>query len=285
MSDKKPSSSKRNKTSGGKGGGLARNSKLATRNSSQMESARAPRVRSDRSPSRAEAPAGPRRRWKLKLAAGLVLTGLLFLLYPLPGIVLMRWHEPGPTAFMRLHLERAGKSAKIRQDFVPLGQISSHLREAVIVSEDDAFFDHWGVDLRALKESVETNLEKRRFARGASTITMQLAKNLYLSPEKSLLRKGRELAITLLLEAALPKERILELYLNVIEWGPGVYGAEAAARHWFGTSAAKLTSAQAAALAAAIPTPRKSNPAKPSASLARKRDRILERMRKKGVLR
>ena len=126
------------------------------------------------------------------------------------------------------------------QRWVSYGRISPNLKRAVLVTEDAAFWEHDGVDFEQLKESIEVNLERMEFERGASTITQQLAKNLYLSPSKNPIRKLRELLIARRLEAELSKQRILEIYLNVIEWGDGIYGAEAAARTYFGKSAAEL---------------------------------------------
>jgi monofunctional biosynthetic peptidoglycan transglycosylase len=146
------------------------------------------------------------------------------------------------------------------------------------VAEDSAFWKHEGIDFDQLKESMEINLERMEFARGGSTITQQLAKNLYLSPSRDPLRKVRELLITRRLEAALPKARIFEIYLNVIEWGDGIWGAEAAARTYFGSSAASLSREQAALLAAAIINPRLYSPAHPPARLLRRQRILLSRM-------
>jgi monofunctional biosynthetic peptidoglycan transglycosylase len=148
----------------------------------------------------------------------------------------------------------------------------------VILAEDSAFWQHDGLDYAQIKESIEVNLERREFARGASTVTQQLAKNLFLSPSKNPIRKLRELMIARRLEAQLSKRRILELYLNVIEWGDGIYGAEAASRAYFQRPASALTADQSALLAAAIINPRLLNPARPSARLARRKHLILGRM-------
>jgi monofunctional biosynthetic peptidoglycan transglycosylase len=148
----------------------------------------------------------------------------------------------------------------------------------VLVAEDDAFWQHEGVDFEQLQESLEQDWARGRLARGGSTITQQLAKNLYLSPSKNPVRKLRELIIARRLEAELKKARILELYLNVIEWGDGVYGAEAAARTYFQTNAGSLGPAESALLAAAIINPRVLNPARPTARLLRRQQLILRRM-------
>ena len=152
------------------------------------------------------------------------------------------------------------------------------LRRAVVVTEDSAFFDHEGVDLKELRASLEVNWEEGRFSRGASTITQQLAKNLYLSPSRNPIRKLKELLITRRLEAALTKRRILEIYLNVIEWGDGIFGAEAASRAYFGKPAAALTPEEAALLAGAIINPREHSPARPTRRLRRRQQIIVRRM-------
>jgi monofunctional biosynthetic peptidoglycan transglycosylase len=161
---------------------------------------------------------------------------------------------------------------------VPYGRISQHLKRAVIVTEDSAFWQHGGIDYDQLRESMEVNWERGEFARGASTITQQLAKNLYLSPSKNPVRKLKELLITRRLEAELSKQRILELYLNVIEWGDGVWGAEAAARRYFHTSAADLNASESALLAGAIANPHIMNPGHPTARLRRRQEMIMRRM-------
>ena len=162
--------------------------------------------------------------------------------------------------------ERRAASSTIRQRWVPYTQISNNLRRAVVVTEDSAFFDHEGIDVKELRASLETNWEEGRFTRGGSTITQQLAKNLYLSPSRNPIRKLKELLITRRLEAALTKRRILEIYLNVIEWGDGIFGAEAASRAYFGKPASALTPDEAALLAGAIINPREHSPARPTAA-------------------
>jgi monofunctional biosynthetic peptidoglycan transglycosylase len=166
----------------------------------------------------------------------------------------------------------------IRQSWLPYSRISSHLKRAVVVTEDAAFFDHDGVDLAEIKASIERNWEEGRFTRGASTITQQLAKNLYLSPSRNPVRKLRELFITRRLEASLGKRRILEIYLNVIEWGDGIFGCEAAARTYFGKSAADLTREEVALMAGAIINARELNVARPNRRLLRRQEIVLRRM-------
>jgi monofunctional glycosyltransferase len=169
--------------------------------------------------------------------------------------------NPARTRLMEQRAEEArGRRVRAVQAWVPLSRVSRHLIHAVLASEDQSFFGHAGVDWNAIEESIGRNVERRRFARGGSTITQQLAKNLYFGTRKSLVRKARELVVTRWLEADLEKARILELYLNLIEWGDGVYGCEAAARHWHGKPAAELSVAEAAGLAAMVPNPRRINP-------------------------
>src|SRR5262249_11176768 len=151
-------------------------------------------------------------------------------------------------------------------------------------TEDARFFEHGGVDWDAVKKTVERDWQERSLSRGGSTITQQVAKNLYLSPSRNPVRKVREMMIAWRLESALDKERILEIYLNIAEWGPGVFGAEAAARHWFGRSAADLTAAQAARLALALPNPVKRSPRVASRALDRRAARLVRALRRGGLI-
>jgi monofunctional biosynthetic peptidoglycan transglycosylase len=220
----------------------------------------------------------------LRLAAAgaaLFFAYLAYVYLTLPDVRILATENPKTTAFMELRkreAEEAGRPFSIRQRWTPYNQISNNLRRAVLVAEDAAFFDHEGIDLKELRASLEHNWEEGRFERGASTITQQLAKNLYLSPSRNPVRKLKELLITRRLEAALSKRRILEIYLNVIEWGDGVFGAEAAARAYFGKSAAALAPDEAALLAGAIINPREHNPAKPTRRLLRRQQIIARRM-------
>ncbi len=175
-------------------------------------------------------------------------------------IVWYRANPPGETAFMaqRLaELRARDPKATLQYRFVPYARISSHLKRAMIAAEDAKFVDHDGFDWDGIRIAMEKNRARGRIVAGGSTITQQLAKNLFLSPSQSWLRKGQEALIAAMLEALLPKQRIFELYLNVIEWGAGVFGAEAAARRHFGVGAAQLTVEQAARLAAMAPSPRR----------------------------
>jgi len=199
----------------------------------------------------------------------------------LPDVRPLRTTNPKTTAFMELRASEAharGMPDVRDRRWVPYARISQNLKRAVIVTEDSAFWKHEGIDYVQLREAMEENFERLEFARGASTITQQLAKNLYLSPSKNPMRKLRELLITRRLEAELTKQRILELYLNVIEWGDGVWGAEAAARHYFHKPAADLSPGESALLAAAIANPHIFDPGHPSARLHRRQEMIMGRM-------
>ncbi|HEX9879687.1 MAG TPA: monofunctional biosynthetic peptidoglycan transglycosylase [Candidatus Binatia bacterium] len=200
----------------------------------------------------------------------------------LPDVSALRTTNPQITSLMRLRagqFREKGHPVVRHQIWVPYRTISAHLKWAVIVNEDASFFQHGGIDLFELKEALRDDLlEAGRFKRGASTITMQLARNLYLSPRKSIVRKIRETLIALQMERVLSKHRIFEIYLNVVEWGSGIYGAEAASRHYFDKRVSTLTVSEAATLAALLPDP--SSP-DPSALRARK-DRILRRLRAQG---
>lgn len=176
----------------------------------------------------------------------------LYRTFATPCIFYLNYLPPYRTAFMR---EYDGEK-KLRYKWVDLKNISAYLKQAIILAEDDKFYSHNGFDWEAIKKAAEYDLKKKHFARGASTITQQLAKNLYLSSTKNPLRKIKEFFIALKLERELPKDRILELYLNVAEWGDGIYGAEAASRHYFNTSAANLGKHDAAFLAAILPKPK-----------------------------
>jgi monofunctional biosynthetic peptidoglycan transglycosylase len=195
--------------------------------------------------------------------------------------------NPARTRLMEQRAEEAdakGRRQRVAQSWVPLSAVSRHLIHAVLASEDQNFFGHEGVDWKAIEESIERDVERRRFARGGSTITQQLAKNLYFGTGKTLVRKLRELVVTWWLEADLTKTRILALYLNLIEWGDGVYGCEAAARHWYGKPAADLSAAEAAGLAAMIPNPRRLNPRVSPSRHERATRRVLWLMSQAGYI-
>lgn len=189
--------------------------------------------------------------------------------------------DPGPTSFMEQRLAelRAKKpKAELKHRWVDYERISNHLKRAVVAAEDAKFIDHEGFDWEGIQRAIEKNQRRGKVVAGGSTISQQLAKNLFLSGERSVLRKGQEAIITMMLEWTLSKRRIFELYLNVAEWGEGVFGAEAAARHYYGVSAAHLTPEQAARLAAMLPRPRFYDRNRGSRYLAQYTDRILARM-------
>ena len=207
--------------------------------------------------------------------------GAAYLYLSLPDVRSLRTQNPETTAFIELRAREArvkGLPPRRVQRWVGYARISPNLKRAVLVAEDSGFWQHEGIDFEQMKESMEVNIERLEFARGGSTITQQLAKNLYLSPSKNPIRKVREILIARRLEAELTKQRILELYLNVIEWGDGIYGAEAAARTYFAKPAADLGPSEAALLAGAIVNPRLLTPAHPTARLRRRQQMIMRRM-------
>jgi monofunctional glycosyltransferase len=219
-------------------------------------------------------------RWVLG-ALGVGFAYVAYVYLTIPDVRVLATTDPATTAFIELRRAEAhdaGKSFTLRRRWVPYGRISNQLKRAVIVAEDSAFFEHEGLDYGQIRESIESSLEDGGAVRGASTITQQLAKNLYLSPSRNPMRKVREIIITRRLEAALTKRRIFEIYLNSIEWGDGIFGCEAAARAYFGTSAAQLGASEAALMAGAIINPRVHSPAKPTRRLLRRQQLILRRM-------
>ncbi len=220
-------------------------------------------------------------RWLIGAFVVLSLMVAAFQLYLLAHLIWWRSHNPAMTAFMesRLSLMRQAKpSAKLLFVWAPYGKISDNLKRAVLTSEDDKFVDHDGFDWEGIQKALEKNERRGKIVAGGSTISQQLAKNLFLSGERSLLRKGQEAVITVMMEGVMDKERILEIYLNVVEWGDGVFGAEAAARYYFGTSAAQLSASQAARLAAMLPRPRFFDRNRNSPYLARRTESIEKRM-------
>jgi monofunctional biosynthetic peptidoglycan transglycosylase len=212
--------------------------------------------------------------WVAALVAG-------FYLFSLIALVALRRVDPPLTmvqAQRRIEAWARQKPYTRRQEWVPLGSIAPNLQHAVISAEDGRFFQHRGIDWKEVQKVVDQDVEDGRLGRGGSTITQQLVKNLFFTTSRSVLRKGVELTLAPLAELVLPKKRILELYLNVIEWGPGVYGAEAAARFWYGGGAATMNRDQAARLAAVIPSPLRRKPARMNAYSAE----ILRRMEQTG---
>lgn len=215
-------------------------------------------------------------RWCARLALGFV--ALSFAL-----VTLYHWVDPPVTPLMLLRAGEdalAGRPVRIDRRWVPLRDVSPALVRAVVAAEDARFFTHWGVDTKEVERTLAYNERQAgRRMRGASTITMQCARSVFLWPGRTWLRKAVEVWLALLMEQLWGKRRILEVYLNVVEWGPGVYGAEAAARRSFGTSAAALDADRAALLAAALPAPRRFDPGAPSPSLRRRAATIAARAR------
>ena len=216
--------------------------------------------------------------WLALAAAG------IFLAVQLSFLARIWWwidHNPGTTAFMDARLEKMRQrnpGAALRHAWVAYDRISPHLKRAVVVAEDSRFVDHEGFDWEAIEKAREKNRAKGKVVAGGSTISQQLAKNLFLSAERTPWRKGQEALITVMIEHLMDKRRILEIYLNVIEWGDGIFGAEAAARHYYQTSAAALGPEAAARLAAMVPNPRFYDRQRNTAWLGRQTQRILARM-------
>ena len=220
------------------------------------------------------------------LVAAVVLVVVLYQVWIFGHIWWWKSHNPASTAFMESRLEglrEKNPKAVLKHQWVEYEKISPHLKRALIVSEDDTFVDHEGFNWEAMQKALEKNQKKGKVVAGGSTISQQLAKNLFLSGSRSLLRKGEEAIITLMLEALLDKQRIFEIYLNVIEWGDGVFGAEAAARHYYGISAARLSAEQAAKLAAMAPRPRFYDRNRNAPWLLKKTSIILMRMQSAEV--
>jgi len=225
--------------------------------------------------------AGTGRGWIKWLFLGPLLVVLLVQLYFFLQICWWTRFNPSSTSFMREQLSALRENnpdATIKQQWVPYSRISNHLKRAVIASEDANFSGHDGVDWEALQKAYEKNNKKHKVVGGGSTITQQLAKNLFLSGSRSYLRKGQELVIAYMLETVMEKQRILEIYLNVVEYGRGVFGAEAASRHYFRVSAANLTVAQSAKLAVMLPNPRFYDRHRDTNYLARRTNLIMNRM-------
>jgi monofunctional biosynthetic peptidoglycan transglycosylase len=231
------------------------------------------------------------RRW-VRILVSIVEIGTIVIALP----VLLLWcsvpnparladENPTSTAFIdlrRAQAEDAGKPFKLKWEWRPIGKISRYLRAAVIYAEDMSFYSHDGVDWDAIADAFHRDLHGETI--GGSTITQQLAKNLYLSPKRSYWRKAREMLTAFALEDHLSKQRILELYLNVVEWGDGVFGAEAAAKKWFGHSAQWLAPAEAARLALALPNPIQRAPNVHTAELVKKAVRIIRLFRMQGLV-
>jgi monofunctional biosynthetic peptidoglycan transglycosylase len=222
--------------------------------------------------------------WFLRLSLGLSAVLLLTMGYQAvtwPDVAVLARQDPKTTAFVERYREaerRQGKTGVLRWQMVPYEAISVHLKRAVVAGEDLEFFSHHGFSTAEMRRAIEEAVKSGRPLRGASTITQQLAKNLWLSPSRNPLRKLKEAVLTIQLEKHLSKRRILELYLNVVEFGPGIYGAEAAARYYFGKAAAELDEREAVLLAASLPRPRTWNPGNRTPSYLRYAAEIERRM-------
>ncbi len=217
----------------------------------------------------------------------LLLIPVLLYFLVLPDIGKLKTKNPARTAFMEYRQkawEERGMKRRITKQWIPLPGISPYLVKAVLIAEDDKFWKHEGFHFESIQKAIEKDLQAGRFKFGGSTISQQLARNLYLSPEKSMLRKAAEAVLTWKLERTLSKRRILEIYLNVVEWGEGIFGAEAAARHYFGKPALDLSPQEAARLAAVLPNPRKYNAAGEQRYVVNRAGTIYNIMEKRGIV-
>ncbi len=227
-----------------------------------------------------------RLRWISLGALVFFLLAVVFV-FSMPPISELKTANPRKTAFMEYREQESrkeGKTLKIHQIWVSLAKVSPYLTKAVIIAEDDKFWTHEGFDVEAIRKAIEKDLKARRFKFGGSTISQQLTRNLFLSPEKTLLRKLREAVITWKMERILSKRRILELYLNVVEWGEGIFGIEAASRFYFGKSALALTSEESARMAAVLPNPRKYRPTGDQRYVLNRAGVIYDIMVKRGIV-
>lgn len=221
------------------------------------------------------------RRWLWRIPLFLIGLALTYQLWIFGHVVYWNFYNPSTSAFMQERLETLRKKnpgATLRVQWAPYESISPHLKRAIIAAEDSKFLEHEGFDFDAIQKAYEKNLEKGKLVAGGSTISQQLAKNLFLSGQKTPWRKIQEALITLMLEHVMSKRRIMEIYLNVIEWGNGVFGAQAAIRHYYGASASSISAEQAARLAAMIPNPRFYDRHRNTSWLSRKSGIILSRM-------
>lgn len=225
--------------------------------------------------------AGLLRRWLLWAVGALALLVLLPPLWFLGHVVFWKYANPRSTSFMEARLNSLREKdprAQLSQQWMDYSRVSVHLKRAIVAAEDARFVEHEGFDWEGIQRAIDRNQKRGKVVAGGSTITQQLAKNLFLSGERSFVRKGQEAIIAVMIEAVLDKRRILEIYLNVVEWGENVFGAEAAARHYYGVSASQLGPEQAARLAAMLPRPRFYQRNRASPYLARYSGVILARM-------
>jgi monofunctional biosynthetic peptidoglycan transglycosylase len=225
-------------------------------------------------------------RWgALLLAAAFVLNIAFYLVYP--DISRLKRERPGKTAFMLYRegqWQKVGITRRIHQDWASLSRISPYAVKAVIIAEDDKFWGHEGFDFAAIQKAIEKDIQQKRFKSGGSTISQQLIKNLYLTPAKTPIRKLKEAVLTWRLERTLSKRRIIELYLNVAEWGEGIFGIEAAARHYFGKGADTLTPREAAALAVVLPSPLRYDPVNKGRYVTSRTEAVYRIMVRRGIV-
>jgi len=220
------------------------------------------------------------------LTASIVLASAAYVFW-LPDVTPLKKKNPAVTAYMLIKEHQAAAAGKkLGRNLVWTGwdDISENLKHAVLVAEDDTFYRHKGVEWESMRRALKTDWKTRTLAKGGSTITQQVAKNLYLSPSKNPLRKIKEILIAKRLERALGKRRIFEIYLNIAEWGKGIYGAQAASQAYFGKNASELSPEEAAALAAVLPSPRRYSPTKGTKFMERRKNQIVGRMRASGYL-
>ncbi len=220
-------------------------------------------------------------RWLKRLVVGAFGLLLLYQLWLFGWVLWWKWANPDNTRFMEIRLvelQVKDPNARLKRQWLRYANISPHLKRALIVSEDDLFVHHEGFDWEGIQNAIEKNQKRGKIVAGGSTISQQLAKNLLLTPSKTPWRKAEEAVITLMIETTWSKQRIFEVYLNVIEWGNGVFGAEAAARHYYGIGAAQLSAEQAARLAGMVPSPRFYDRNRSTPGLANKAAVILGRM-------
>jgi monofunctional biosynthetic peptidoglycan transglycosylase len=229
--------------------------------------------------------------WTVKKITYFTFAGILFFIvvfwFTLPNVSDLKKKNPKKTSFMEFReaeWQVAGQKKRIRQEWVAFSRISPFLIKAIIIAEDSKFWKHEGFDYEAIQAAIEKDLKLKKFKKGGSTITQQLAKNLYLTPEKSLFRKGREAAITWKIEKSLSKKRILELYLNVVEWGDGLFGVEAASRYYFGKPASDLTPMEASRLVSVLPNPRKYHPEGDQKYVLKRSEMIYQIMVERGIV-
>jgi monofunctional biosynthetic peptidoglycan transglycosylase len=225
-------------------------------------------------------------RWLILLSSFLIFLLAAYLLM-MPDLSKLKKGNPKKTAFMEYREKKArekGEKYRVHQIWIPFSKISPYLVKAVLIAEDDKFWKHEGFDFEAIQKAIEKDIQAKKFKFGGSTVTQQLAKNLYLSPEKSFIRKIGEALITWRMEKVFSKRRILELYLNVVEWGDGIFGVEAASRHYYGKPSSELAPEEAARLASVLPNPRKYNPVGDQRYMINRSNLIYSIMIQRGIV-